>query len=171
MHDGHRTWIFFLAMMFVALSLGPSLAHLLELPNKIHLPETQYFIVQNIYRGWALLGVVVFGALFSTLALALSLWRARLPRILAFLAFACIVAAQATFWIWTYPANAATNNWTVIPDNWQRLRTQWEYSHAAGALLNLCAMGALIVAALHWKRDGREPPSLSTSRPIASDRP
>ena len=60
--------IYFLSLLFAALALGPALAHLLELPNKIGLPRDEYLVVQQIYRGWALLGIVVFGALGSTLA-------------------------------------------------------------------------------------------------------
>jgi hypothetical protein len=46
-----------LSLLLVALSLGLSLARLLELPNKINLCVEDYFTVQSIYRGWALLGL------------------------------------------------------------------------------------------------------------------
>jgi hypothetical protein len=42
----------FVAMVLTALALVPGGAHLLELPNKIHLGESNYFITQSIYRGW-----------------------------------------------------------------------------------------------------------------------
>jgi hypothetical protein len=58
------------------------------------------------------------------------------------------VAAQLVFWTYTYPANAATDNWTVVAADWETLRRQWEYSHAVGAVLQLLAMSALIIAAL-----------------------
>jgi hypothetical protein len=45
--------------------LVPSGAHLFALPNKIGLAQDQYFVVQNIYRGWALFGIVLFGALIA----------------------------------------------------------------------------------------------------------
>ena len=69
------------------------------------------------------------------------------------LALACLAGAQALFWIFTYPANAATVNWTVQPDDWQTLRRQWEFSHAAGALLQLTAMACLSIAALRQAPD------------------
>jgi hypothetical protein len=53
----------FFSLLFVALALAPALAHLLELPNKIGLSHDAYLTVQQIYRGWALLGLVVAGAL------------------------------------------------------------------------------------------------------------
>ena len=39
----------------------------------------------------------------------------------------------------TQPVNAATQNWTVQPENWEALRAQWEYSHAANAAVNFLA--------------------------------
>lgn len=44
--------------------------------------------------------------------------------------------------------NAATNQWTAMPDNLSALRAQWEYSHAAGAVLQLIAMASLALAAV-----------------------
>ena len=51
----------FLAILLTALALVPAGAHLAELPNKIGLDQEAYFIVQNIYAGWALFGIVLFG--------------------------------------------------------------------------------------------------------------
>ena len=53
----------FIAMILTALALAPGCAHLFALPNKIAMPQDAYFIAQGIYRGWALLGVFLFGAL------------------------------------------------------------------------------------------------------------
>lgn len=132
--------IYFLSLLFVALALAPAMAHLLELLNKINLSREQYLVVQQIYRGWALLGFVVAGALLSTLALTISLRRKRRAFIPALIAFLCIAGTQVVFWTYTYPANQATNNWTMLPENWEELRRQWEYSHATSAILNLIAL-------------------------------
>jgi hypothetical protein len=48
----------------------------------------------------------------------------------------------------TYPANPVTNNWTTLPENWAELRRQWEFSHAASAILNLIALVMLILSIL-----------------------
>lgn len=140
--------IYFIALFFVAVALGPALAHLLELPNKINLSREEYLTVQQIYRGWALLGIVVFGALLSTLALTITLRHQRNAFIFALIAFLCIVGTQIVFWTYTYPANQATNNWTMLPENWSDLRRQWEYSHATSAGLNLIALVAMILSVL-----------------------
>lgn len=148
--------LYFIALMLAALALAPAMAHLLELPNKIGLSEADYFTVQQIYRGWALLGIVVYSALLSTLALALGLRRDGAARTWALVAFLCIAGTQGIFWTWTYPANQATQNWTQVPADWPRLRSEWEYSHAASAGLNLLAVAALILSLLAWRRAADE---------------
>jgi ABC-type cobalamin transport system permease subunit len=138
----------FFSLLFAALALAPALAHLLELPNKIGLSHDDYLTVQQIYRGWALLGFVVAGALLSTLVLTIMVRKRPREFALTLGAFLCIVGAQAVFWTFTFPANQQTSNWTMLPENWMALRTQWEYSHAAGAVLNLIAFIVLIFSVL-----------------------
>jgi ABC-type cobalamin transport system permease subunit len=142
----------FLSLLFAALAFAPAAAHLLELANKIGLPRDEYFTVQRIYQGWALLGVVVVGALFSTLMLTVMSRQTRAFRF-ALIAFLAIVATQVVFWTFTFPANRQTANWTYIPDNWESLRSQWEYSHATSAVLNLIAFISAVLAVLVCRHD------------------
>jgi hypothetical protein len=125
----------FLALVLTALSLVPYGAHLFALPNKIVMPEQQYFVAQSVYRGWALMAVVLIPAMLINLAYAFTL-RGRQPGF-AFAAAACLcmAATLAVFFAFTYPANVATENWTVAPPDWMALRRQWEYSHAGNAVL------------------------------------
>lgn len=138
----------FIGLVFTAIALGAGLAHLLALPNKIHLSREDYLIVQQIYRGWALLGIADLGALLSTLVLVVISRRKRGSFLGAAVALVCMAAALAIFFTFTYPANQQTNNWTVLPDHWPALRQQWEYSHAAGACLYLIAFVSLILSIL-----------------------
>ena len=153
---------YFLALFFAALALGPALAHLLELPNKIGLSREDYLIVQQIYRGWALLGIVVFGALISTLSFDSFASSRTVPIPLQPIGFLCIAGTQLVFWTYTYPANQATQNWTILGADWAALRRNWEYSHATSAGLNLLAMAALIVSVLNWRRNSRRMPNART---------
>jgi hypothetical protein len=137
--------------MATAMALGPALAHLFELPNKINLVKDDYFTVQRIYSGWSLLGGVLALQLVAIASVVLAARDDRRLWTLALAALVCLVGAQALFWTFTYPANAATANWTVQPDDWQALRLRWEYSHAAGALLQLLAMACLSLGAV-WSR-------------------
>jgi hypothetical protein len=138
----------FLALALTALALVPSGAHLFALPNKISLAAEQYFIVQNVYRGWSLFGVVLIGALIANLALALLLRGRGASFVLALFAFLCIAFTLVVFFIWTYAANQATNNWTMIPDNWEQLRREWEYSHAANAVVTFAAFCSVTLSSL-----------------------
>jgi ABC-type cobalamin transport system permease subunit len=133
----------FFSLLFAALALAPALAHLLELPNKIGLSRDNYLVVQQIYRGWALLGIVVLGAILSTLILTILVRKRPNEFALSLAAFLCIVGTQVVFWTFTFPTNQQTSNWTVLPETWEALRMQWEYSHAASAVLNLIAFIAL----------------------------
>jgi hypothetical protein len=128
--------------------LVPTGAHFFELPNKIGLSQAQYFTIQGIYRGWALFGFVLFGANGANPVHAI-LVRGE-PRAFRFalLAFLRLVTSFAIFFIWTYPANQATSNWTAVPANWESVRAQWEYSHTANAVmtfLDLCAVTTSLV--------------------------
>lgn len=139
---------FFIALLATALALGGALAHALELPNKIGMSREEYFIVQRAYDGWNRLAYLLILELAGMLSV-IWLYRAE-PRVfwLVLVALACFFAAQVSFWNWTFPANQATSNWTTQPDNWERLRREWEYSHLAGALFQTFAMAALIIAVL-----------------------
>ena len=139
---------YFVALLATALAMGAALAHALELPNKIDLGKEAYFTVQQIYRGWSLLGLLLLVELVSIVSVIVLGWRCRPVRFSALAALVCLLAAQALFWTFTYPANVATDNWTRQPDNWQALRLQWEYSHAGGAVLQVAAMASLIYGAL-----------------------
>jgi hypothetical protein len=144
--------LFFIALLATALALGGALAHAFELPNKIGLPREEYFIVQKAYRGWNQLAYVLAVQIGSILSLILLSRRERRIVRLIVGALLCLAAAQAIFWIWTFPANVATRNWTFIPANWATLRAQWEYSHLAGAVFQLLVMSLLIVAVLRRGR-------------------
>src|SRR5262245_42129255 len=123
----------FLAVVLTALALLPGGAHLMALPAKIAMPEDPYFVVQQIYRGWALAGVVIFLAIFANFLAAL-LTRGNPRKWRLFAAAAVLIAATlAVFFAWTFPANQATGNWTSAPEDWEQLRIQWEYSHTVNA--------------------------------------
>ena len=138
----------FLSLLFCALALAPALAHLLELPNKIGMSREEYLVAQQIYRGWWMLGIFVFGALLATLWLTIVVRKRRGEFVPALIAFLGIAGTQVVFWSFTFPMNQRTVNWTVLPEGWAAMRMQWEYSHAASAVLNLVALIAVIVCVL-----------------------
>lgn len=138
----------FLAIVLTALALVPGGAHLFALPNKIGMDQDNYFVAQAVYRGWALFGIVIFAAIGANLLLAVALRAQKMAAALALIAAACIAMSLVVFFTWTYPANVATDNWTTMPDNWEDLRTAWEYSHAVNAALTFAALCATTLSAL-----------------------
>jgi len=138
----------FLAVILTALALIPGGAHLLELPNKIGLSQDQYFVAQGIYRGWSLTGIVLIAALAANLMLAFTQRSRTAAAGLALFAALCVAATLVIFFIWTFPANHATNNWTTVPANWETLRRQWEFSHAVNAVVMLVALCSVTLSVL-----------------------
>lgn len=121
---------------------------MLELPHKIVLDRQDYLVVQGLYRGWSLLGIVLLGALAAnTVVFLLSRHRGAAAG-WALAAALLLVASLTIFFVWTYPVNQTTANWTAAPADWQALRARWEYSHAANALVTFLALCAAAVAGL-----------------------
>lgn len=143
----------FLAIVASALALVPAGAHVAALPNKMAFSEADYFIAQSNYRGWAILGGLWVAALFLDGLLAVLSFAQPWPFRLA-AAAACIVLTFAVFFVWTLPANQATQNWTSVSADWQALRRQWECSHAVSAALLLLALGLTTLSALSWRPSG-----------------
>lgn len=138
----------FAAVLLTGLALIAPAAHLFEMSNKLVLARSDYFIVQGIYNGWWMLGLFLPLAFLANVFLA---WVSRSDRtalLLSLGAAACVLLNLAIFFVFTQPANAATQNWTVQPDNWIALRQQWEYSHAVNAGVMLMAFCLAIAAAI-----------------------
>jgi hypothetical protein len=115
---------YFLSLMLTAIGMALALAHLAELPNKIDISAAHYLIVQRNYDNWATIGLVVPAAFLSVLALTTALRGTGAPFTLALIALLLLVGELVAFWVFIFPVNQATQNWTILPDNWQALRSQ-----------------------------------------------
>lgn len=140
--------VFFVALLATALAMGAALAHAFGMPAKIGLSRDEYFVVQQIYAGWDRLSWLLLVELGAMVAVAILTRHDSTAFWFALAAILLLLAAQGLFWGFTQPANVATNNWTQVPENWDSLRRQWEYSHLGGAVLQVLAMAALTVAVL-----------------------
>jgi energy-coupling factor transporter transmembrane protein EcfT len=146
----------FVVVVLFALALVPVGAHLLARPNKIDLPQEQYFTTQAVYLGWALpTGVVLISAIVASLLLTIAVRGRGAAFWLSLAGFVLIAATLAVFFIWTEPTNNATNNWANVPENWRELRTQWEYRDTANAILTFIALCAVTASALIDRRETR----------------
>lgn len=144
-----------LLILCLGLVLIPAGAHLFELPAKMAMAPEAYMATQSIYAGWALFGIPIY---LSLLVLAVEAYAAgpnRMARFLFLLALALILLTQVIFWLYTFPMNALTRNWTQVPPDINAARRQWEYSHAGNALLTFAAylagMLGLLVRAKGWR--------------------
>ncbi|KUO55768.1 MAG: hypothetical protein APF80_13340 [Alphaproteobacteria bacterium BRH_c36] len=148
-HSEGSTWHdAVVALLATAVALGGALAHAFEHPTKIGMTREHCFIVQRAYDGWKQLAYVLAVELAGILAVIVLYRSQRAVFWAALTALGFLVTAQVIFWVWTYPANVATEQWTAQPANWEALRLQWEYSHLAGAAFQVLTMAALIVAVL-----------------------
>ena len=138
----------FLAIILTALALVPSEAHLAAMPNKMAMAQAAYFVAQQVYAGWALFGIVLFGALVANLAHTIVLRRLGRSFGYALASFLLIAATLAIFFVWTFPTNQATKNWTVVLTNWNKLRMQWQYSHAVNDMVTFAALVCVVIAVL-----------------------
>lgn len=92
--------------------------------------------------------MVVVGALLSTLFLTILVRKRPKEFASALVALLSLVGTQVVFWLFTFPVNQQTSNWSTPSENWMALRIQWEYSHATSAVLNFIAVVALIYSVL-----------------------
>lgn len=143
----------FIAILLTAVAMAGGWAHLLALPNKMPLSHDDYLTVQQIYRGWALLGFVVVGAFAVTAALTVLQRSEGTSFYFALAATLCIAFSLFVFFLVTFPANKATQNWTMLPDGWETLRKQWEYSHATGAVLYFIALASLALSVISGRAE------------------
>jgi hypothetical protein len=147
-----------LLLACLGIILIPAGAHFFELPNKMALAPADYMITQRIYAGWAWFGFPIFLSMALLAIHAVLVKNARSAMWLSLAAVALIALTQTIFWSFTYPMNELTQNWTVTPANVEEARRQWEYSHAANAVLTFFAFVAACIAviAARSQRAGRE---------------
>lgn len=137
-----------LTIMLTALSLAPALAHLLEMPAKMTYDGALWLrLQQSLYGAFGTFGgAFEVGAVVTTVVLVI-LVRQRQPAFgWTLLGALCVVAAHVAFWIWLAPINAtiAATAPGTLPADWMGLRSHWEYTHAARAVLQIIALGALV---------------------------
>lgn len=90
------------------------------------------------------------GAVAARVVLAFLVRQRRPSFAWTILATLCLIISHAAFWVWLGPVNAIIAALTIdtLPANWMGLRTQWEHTHAARALLQFIALGALVFSIL-----------------------
>jgi hypothetical protein len=135
-------------LVCTGVTLGATVAHVLELPNKFTLDGPLWLAVQqNLYCGWgAFVGPFETTAIVSTWLLLWLVRRRRPTFLLTLIAALCLSAALAVFFALNAPVNAAFAGWTAatLPRDWPTYRLRWELGHAASFVLVLVAFIALL---------------------------
>jgi hypothetical protein len=138
----------FSSVMATAMTMSAAMAHLMELPAKMHYEPPLYArLHRTLYPTFGkTAGPAEAVAVASTVALA---WLDRRPRRrasrLMFAAAGCLAAAHGIFWSVVQPANVEMMHWPLdaIPQDWENWRNRWEYGHAIRAGLVTAALGAV----------------------------
>ncbi len=149
----------FISMYLTAITLSLTFCHLLEMPRKVQYGEALYMAIQHslyLYFAWvgafAEVGAVVFLVVLSVML------RKQGPTFYATLvATICVAAGLAIWFIFVSPANAQMAQWSDVPlpANWTNVRRQWEFGHAASAILDLIGFGALVLSEILETPKGR----------------
>jgi hypothetical protein len=141
-----------ITVMFIGLSMGTALCHLLEMPAKMTYEGSLWLtLLQTLYPAFGTIGAFFeVGAVILTVILAFLVRQSRPAFTWTLLGALCMVTAHGIFWIWIAPVNAAMASLTpeTLPADWMNLRKQWELTHAARALLEIIALGAVVYSIL-----------------------
>jgi len=140
--------------MLTALSAGLSFAHLLELPPRVFYFDAELWVATTTKGLYALFGtvgaVVEVGSILAAVVLTL-LVRGRGAPFHLSLAGTVLAAVALVLWlIFIAPVNAELATWTPtsFPADWVRYRDQWEYTHAANAVIKFGALSSLVLSVI-----------------------
>ena len=151
------------ALALVALTLGLSFAHVLEMPAKLAYPPDLYVALQNslyIFFGPPNIGAFVEPVAILTVVILAYLVRRHRPAFwLTLGAVLCLLLAfPVVFFMFTEPANAVFHaaRPASVPADFGRYRDQWEYSHAARFVLHLAGFVLLALSVLLGARSSQK---------------
>jgi uncharacterized membrane protein len=148
-----QTWRF-IALMLTSLSLSLSMAHLLELPQRIKFERQLWVdvtVFQNVYRLFGSVGAVFeIGAILAAIVLAFLVHKRRSAFYWTLGGAVLLIIAFASWLLFVAPMNAEFARWLTnpIPADWTQYRNQWEYTHAINAIIKLFGFGLLVLSVL-----------------------
>jgi Na+/melibiose symporter-like transporter len=145
-----RTWRF-LTIILVSLSMAMAFCHLLQLPPRMSYDGAQWVTTQSLYQLFGTVGALIeAGALLLATVLLLAVWRRRPAFQWTLFGTVCLLVAHGAWWMFIAPVNAEIAMWTpdTIPADWMWRRSQWEYTHAVRAILEILGLSALLLSVL-----------------------
>lgn len=142
----------FLSLLLVALTLGMTFCHVMEIPGKLRLGGTEWLTVQhNLYVAFGVVGAVIeLLSILLTWVVTLQVRRRRPAFYWTLGAAVCVTAGLIDWFLLVAPMNAVLSAWTpeTLPADWTSTRNQWEIGHAIHAALFGLGFSALVIALL-----------------------
>ena len=138
-------------VFLVALVMGTTLAHALEMPTKMRVSGSFWVECQHtLYRFFRYIAgpIEVAAVLISAVLVYFTFGQATFGASLV--TSILLIAAFIVWAVVTERVNRQVAKWTAtdIPRDWERWRTQWEYSHLVRFLLHFIAFASSVLAAL-----------------------
>lgn len=148
-----QTWRF-ITIMLTSLSLSLSMAHLLELPQRMKFSQQLWVAVtvfENVYRLFGSVGAVFeIGAILAAIVLAFLVHKRRSVFYWTLAGAVLLVLAFVSWILFVAPMNAEFARWLTnpVPADWTRYRNQWEYAHAINAIIKIFGLSLLVLSVL-----------------------
>jgi len=148
-----KTWRF-LTLMLASLSLSLSMAHLLEMPQRLKFNQQLWVdvtVFSNVYRWFGSVGALFeVGAILAAIALTILVRKHRSVFYWTLAGTLLLITAFVSWILFIAPMNAEFAQWLTnpIPADWTRYRDQWEYAHAINAVIKLLALSLLVFSVL-----------------------
>lgn len=144
-----KSIIRFTAIFFQIITVSALMSHLFETPAKLGLSMDNYRLVQSIYPDPAWLTILEVSAIICNIIWLILDRKKNLTKKLLITSSILFTLSLVIFFVITIPANTATLNWTKMPQEWEMLRQNWEYSYVIRASLNLIGISLQLLAFLH----------------------
>lgn len=148
-----RVWRFF-ALVLTSLSLSLSMAHLLELPQRLQFDRQLWVrvtVIENVYRLFGSVGAAFEITSILAAVVLTFLVRRRGSTFYWTLGGAILLVLAFVSWImFVAPMNGEFGRWLTnpVPLDWTRYRDQWEYAHAVNALIKIIGLSLLVISVL-----------------------
>jgi hypothetical protein len=159
----------FLALLTMALSLGPSFAHLLEAPPRLTVWTPELWREATVLNGqfayFAIIGAPLdVGSVLLGAVVAIVIRHRRPAFWLAMAATVLFATSLATWFAVVAPMNAILAHWGPgpIPDNFEAVRNRWEAGHIVISAIKVVGLSCMIAGVLSLGT--RRGPALRASR-------
>jgi uncharacterized membrane protein len=148
-----QTWRF-ITLMLTSFSLSLSMAHLLELPQRMQFNQQLWVrvtVFENVYKLFGSVGAAFEITAILTAIVLVFLVRKRGSSFYWTLGGVIFLVVAFVSWIiFVAPMNAEFAKWLTnpVPADWRQYRDQWEYAHAINALIKIIGLSLLVISVL-----------------------